>query len=208
VSGRAGWGGASSARSGRGSARRRQLRQGCGPSPRVVAVASTAHAPRSSACHGAIAGPPGPAGQAPPDPYTRRLHRPTVAGRGSTADPPPTPVGARRCLARRAAGAADCRGVHRPRARCHRCRDDRPTTVLPALPGRRVRRSLTPTRAVGVPANVGVHAPYDGYLPNQCRGEALPRPPRRGRGDSAWPTRLARHAAPISRAAVSTIARP
>jgi hypothetical protein len=45
-------------------------------------------------------GPAGPAGQAPPDPYTRRLHRPTVVGRGSTADPPPTPVGARRCLAR------------------------------------------------------------------------------------------------------------
>jgi len=50
--------------------------------------------------------------------------------------------------------------------------------------------------------------PTASMLPHPCRGEALPRPPRRWRGDSARPTRLARHAARISRAALSTIARP
>jgi hypothetical protein len=90
----------------------------------------------------------------------------------------PPPVGARRCLARRAAGAADCRGVHRPRARCHRYRDDHPTTVLPALSGRRVRRSLTPT-GWAIRPHRGRYRLHGDVPPHPCRGEALPRPPRR-----------------------------
>gem|GEM_PF-5701113 len=191
-----------------GSARRRQLRQGCGPSPRVVTVASTAHAPRSSACHGAIAGPVGPAGQAEPDPYTRRLHRPTVASRGSTADPPPTP----------------CRGEALPRPP-RRGRGRLPwrvstTCTMSPVPGRPPHHGIPGLvgpagQAEPDPYRTGLHRPTMASRgstadppPTPCRGEALPRPPRRGRGDSAWPTRLARHAAPISRAAVSTIARP
>jgi hypothetical protein len=206
----------------------------------------------SSIGDGTMTGPAGPAGQAPPDPYTRRLHRPTVVGRGSTADPPPTPcrgealprpprrmarqtpmacldhvqdptgtgtialrrcsgpagpagqappdpyklgtaphrrtrmrdrgcgtppsVGARRCLARRARGAAHA--GRRPACGDHR---ERPPTGfrgdMPALPGRRVRHRLTPTRrARSLPDTPARHrgARYAQPTPHRCR--------RHGRG--------------------------
>jgi hypothetical protein len=142
-----------------------------------------------------IAGPPGPAG--------RRSLTPTQGG--CTAQPwqvedpllirHPPPVGARRCLARR----AGWRGTLPWRAST--------TCTMSPVPGR---------------------SPYDGIAgPTGPAGQAEPDPYRTGdtapppvgarrclarragwRGDSAWPTRLARHASQISRAAVSTIARP
>jgi hypothetical protein len=46
----------------------------------------------------------------------------------------------------------------------------------PALPGRRVRNRLTPTRAARSPHH-GAHVPDRGWVAPPCRGEALPRPP-------------------------------
>jgi len=131
------------AQSCRGEALPRPPRRGRGRLPWHTSTTCMISPVPGRSAHRGIAGPRGPAGQAPPDPYTRRLHRPTVVGRGSTADPPPTPVGARRCLARRAGwrgrppsptrrvGNADSTTTIAPRAHCRPSRADRSGTGCP-----------------------------------------------------------------------------
>jgi hypothetical protein len=68
--------------------------------------------------------------------------------------------------------------MHRPRARFHWYRDDQRTVGLPALPGRRVRERLRPT-GQGIPPHRGRSVSNWRRPPHPCRGEALPRPPRR-----------------------------
>jgi hypothetical protein len=87
----------------------------------------------------------GPAGQAPPDPYRTGDTAPPLEVSVAPATCWLIGVGARRCLARGASGAADCRGVYRPRAHPHRYRDHRSTTAFLALPGGRVGHPLIPT---------------------------------------------------------------
>jgi hypothetical protein len=89
--------------------------------------------------------PSGPAGQAPPDPYRTGDTAPPLEVSVAPATCWPIGVGARRCLARGASGAADCRGVHRPCPRPHRYRDHRSTTAFLALTGGRVGHPLIPT---------------------------------------------------------------
>jgi hypothetical protein len=67
--------------------------------------------------------------------------------------------GARRCLARCTNGAANTRGMHRPRRPSTRHHAHRTPRGLPALTGRRVRHRLTPT-GLGVLPNLGPQAPY------------------------------------------------
>jgi hypothetical protein len=109
-----------------------------------------------------IAGPPG----------RRVRHRLTPTRRGSVAAHPcrhrphrgctDRLVGARRCLARRATGAANTRGMHRPVRRSCWHRHHRPTGGLPALPGRWVRHRLTPTRRGSVAAHPCRHRLHRG----------------------------------------------
>jgi hypothetical protein len=56
--------------------------------------------------------------------------------------------------------------------------------ALLARPGRTGQAPPDPYRTKGTPPNRGVHAAYRGCPPQLCRGEALPRPPRRWRGTS------------------------
>ncbi len=93
-----------------------------------------------------IPGPPGPAGQAAPDPYK-------ADGRQRTAEPRRAwallgmlaqPVQGRGVPRPSPCGAAAPRDVYRPPRRSQRHRDQRPTRGLPALPGRWGRQRPTP----------------------------------------------------------------
>jgi hypothetical protein len=143
--------------------------------------ASTASLVRPPPCpspHPAIADPTGPAGQAAPDPYrTGDTAPPCQVGVELETTAPP-PVGARRCLARRAGGAAHPRGMDRPRARSHWHCDHRPTTAFAAAPGQQVEHRLTST---------GQGRPSD-----RSRTSVSPAPdhPPRGEARRAWLPRV------------------
>jgi hypothetical protein len=140
---------------------------------RCPAVTATAH--RRSAMV-SFAGPHGPAGQAPPDPYKtgptpQRQTRPP--DRGWVAHG----VGARRCLARPRHQARETHGRYRPVAMAKgHCPTDDGCRCRPV--GRRVRHRLTPTRRGSAP-HCRTPIPDRGWVVPPCRGEAPPRPPRR-----------------------------
>ncbi len=145
-----------------------------GGARRCLARRASGAATRSAACRTAVTflgttadaspptwvGPHGPAGQAAPDPYTRRLHRPTVTRLCCTGENRPTCVGARRCLARRASGAAHPRGAPRCGALGH--------MAALALPPQ------WPALRAGGSGTAGAELPVSGPHGAASTGEATP----------------------------------
>jgi len=144
-----------------------------------------------------IAGPGGPAGQAPPDPYRTGDTPPPWQVSVAPATCRPIGVGARGCLARRVSGAADSRSVHRPRPRPHRYRDHRPTTAFLALTGGRVGHPLIPTNGGGGAVLWRTGAPLGMRRPTivgaRCRLVRRACSAAHFPGTSRWPRLIGRH---------------
>jgi hypothetical protein len=128
----------------RGEALPRPPRHRRGKHPWHASPGSTILLASSPSPNRRFAGLTRPAGQALPDPYRTGEGSATIARTGCTGDAPPRHVGARRCLARRATGAATTVARIDHVAAPPGTRPS-PHPGFPALAGRRVRHRLTPT---------------------------------------------------------------
>jgi hypothetical protein len=177
------------------------------PQARHMRVAGHAALITTDRRHGWSAGPGGPDGSGTPDPYQTGVSAPPVAHDRPTGDGLPHLVGARRCLARRAAWRGNS---SRPAARTT---IDNGTAVTigagsPALAGRTGQAAPDPYRTGGSAPHRRTRMPDRGWVVHLVGARRCLARRAAGAAHAPWPTRLARHAAQISRAALSTIARP